>query len=218
MDQLLDQLKEVAPSVEIRVREDLEYDEQDMIAALEAAHFAIFDHPSVIDASSSFDHNSRSVQVEASLGLGIRSVVSAVDLESLANNSLARSSEAAARFRVEVTLAEDGLRSSSNEADHTDWHIGGEELRNPAGVLQCTAGFNVRTNSATTGDRGLATAAHCIGASRDDGEVLPWGDQHNGDLGDFEYRFGTQWNAGGFRNDNFYSGNANNHRVNSKHA
>lgn len=181
------------PEIDAEIRTDFGFAEEEGLVALEEAYYQILESEGVRDASAWIDYESREIVAIVRSEDGSQRGMSVVeaDVSRIAQNSLRESLDGSA-LGVSVTVG-DGVLGGT---DSNSRHYGGE-LTNPG----CTSGFTVRTNSSTSGSRGVTTAGHCSNSQNEDG-ALTYQAGHVGANGDFQWHTGPD-----IVRDDFYSGN-----------
>ena len=189
-----------AHGVTVDVRPSLGFNELDLQAAIEAAHFAVLGTPGVSDALTTYDFGSGQIVITVVLDDAVPSSM-VDDLRLIAERSLSDATGAGIVDYITVSVARSitpvvGGDESSSE------HLGGEALST------CTSGFGTKTSS---GVRGIATAGHCGNSQSDDGFALTFKDDYEGTHGDFQWHTGPKPER-----DDFYSGNSSSTEVNRR--
>ena len=180
--------------VSVEVRANKGFTEVELEKAIKAAHFAVYDSPEVLNASTSFDFSTDTIETITRLA----STASDTLLDELQSSAatkittatragiLDNISNSVTRFEGEVL----SIKESNNE------HLGGERLVIDLGngdAEICTSGFGVKD---ADGNRGILTAGHCANTIvRDDGWTLAF-KAHTDEDGEREHG-DFQWHTAG---------------------
>ena len=189
--------------VSVEVRAEKGFTEVELQKAINAAHFAVFNSPEVLSASTHFDFTTLKIKTNAQLESTISDTfldnlraAAAIEITDATRADILNSiSHSVVRFDGEALL----IKESSNE------HLAGEKILKDLGnnkYAVCTLGFGVKD---AEGNRGILTAGHCERyQNKDDGVLLNWEDDHQGEHGDF------QWHTSNHQDfsDDFYAGSA----------
>lgn len=170
--------------VSVDVVAALGFNEVELGKAIEAAHFAVFEHPDVREAVTDFDFDLRRIVSTVVLELDADDSILG-DLRSLAVRRVGAAFKSGLST-ITVSVARSEQESISVDYSNTE-HLGGETLF--TWQLVCTSGFVTRTNA---GVRGISTAGHCDDVLFDDSVQLTFMAQHVGSLGDFQWHRGSQ--------------------------
>ncbi len=92
------------PGVSVELRTDLGFTEQEIGNAIAGAHYAVFESAGVLDAASSFDHETRQISVTAQTG-GANSVTVLGALQRAAENGVTRATRADMLDFISVSVA-----------------------------------------------------------------------------------------------------------------
>ena len=193
--------------ISVEVRADKGFTEVELQKAIDAAHFAVFNSPEVLDANTYFDFATFMIKTNAQLESttsdtvldNLRAAAATKITDATRADILNSISHSVARFDGEALL----IKESGNE------HLAGEGVKIQGDDrIQCTLGFGVKDSS---GDRGILTAGHCENDLIDDGHALHYEDVHEGEHGDFQWHTGPQ-----SLSDGFYAGSATQSEVDER--
>jgi len=185
-------------SVDIDLRTGTGFTELVLQEEIETLHFALLEQPGIVDLITSFDDETLTFEVVASVDGALRRTRTALAAQALGAEAQARIPGSSLEFNVVV----------NTELVHTEnssAHYGGEL------ITQCTSGFATRDTSSTAGTRGMVTAGHCPNTQSDDGANLPFVRGHEGTHGDFQLHRGSQ-----ALSNRFYAGSATATEVNPR--
>lgn len=183
------------PGVQVETRTNRGYSELDLDNALEAIHYALLERDEVENAITSFD--SGTIRSRVLLSGEPESPNSTLgDLRELADEKLV---EDKANMTDSISVVVEEMESADELGgdENSSAHLGGEVVT--GGGFLCTSGFSVKNSS---GEKGLATAAHCDDILNDDGQSISVRAQHKGSYGDVQWHTATQTVY-----DDFYQGN-----------
>ena len=181
-------------NIDVDIRTGVGFTEVEIQKAIAAAHFAVFEHDGVEDAITSFDFDSKTIEIVVSKSDTASKAVTTMELEQIADAAVNRTIDRNPASLIAVSVAEANTRVLGGD-DSSSYHWGGEALST------CTSGFTVRTDSSTSGSRGVATAGHCNDTQSDDGDSLTIQDSYDGYYGDYQWHTGPDTVQ-----DEFYSG------------
>lgn len=168
------------PSVEVEVRTGAVVSEMDLESAMATAHYAVFDHPGVLDATTVFEPGSDTLVTRVVIDSdSAESLVS--ELSSIAADQVTAELAPGAADAIEVAVLHSEQSMLSGVDAGTSVHKGGEVWST------CSSGFGTRKSSSTSGTRGIASAGHCPNPQYDDGSNLTLKGEHQGTYGDFEW-------------------------------
>lgn len=166
------------PGVTVLVEEGFAMTASELSSAVRAIHYEVLAHPGVLDATTEYWRADGVVRV--TMAVGDRTADSSAFVE----DSRATVEDLGRRHDL-VTELEIFRGTQLGALEASNRHRGGEALS------RCTSGFTVRTNSPTSGTRGIVTAGHCATDPApsqpisDDGSPLTYRSQHQGAYGDF---------------------------------
>lgn len=187
-----------AHGVTVDVRPNLGFNELDLRAAIEAAHFAVLGTAGVSNALTT--HDLATGQIAITVVLEDAAPQSVIDgLRPVALRSIADSAGADILNHIMVSVTRSASKVVGGTESNSE-HLGGEALST------CTSGFGTETSS---GVRGIATAGHCGNSQSDDGFALTFKDDYEGTHGDFQWHTGPKPER-----DDSYSGNSSSTEVN----
>ena len=169
------------PSVNVETISDAGFTEAESSAALQAAHYAVMNSPDVTDAGSSFDFQSRKIDITANVGTDSPPGSLVPGLRKSAETAVTNATKPDMLDYISVSVV--GSDSPTGGTDSNDKHWGGEALSH------CTSGFPVVNSSGT---RGISTAGHCVRDMTDDGDTLTWKKEHVGSAGDLQWHTGPE--------------------------
>lgn len=184
------------------------------LKALTDVHGAAMKTRGVKAVVSGYDYASGKIEAEIAIGEPARGpqanpnmadqAVEAV--EAARARVLQNMQRAATNLPDHVTFSAEIHEVNSLHTTESFWyHFGGESING------CTSAFGTRASSATSGTRGILTAAHCSDNQSDDGARLYYKKGIENLLGDF------QWHTGAMReSDDFYSGSSYSTEVNRR--
>lgn len=181
-----------APSVEVRLRDNVGYSESEIVKAIEEVHYSTLTSQYVDDVVTFFDSEK----------LSIRSSIRAVKKDQATREVLIQDADDVLRdlgmqsrgITIEIVYASEDSVGGNDGNLH---HHGGEALSN------CTSGFGIRTTTSTSGSRGISTAGHCDDKQNDDSYSLSFKEGHEGTYGDFQWHIGAAVTL-----DDFYAGSS----------
>jgi streptogrisin C len=178
------------PGVTVLFEEGFGMTAVELSAAVQAIHYEVLERPGVLDATTEYWRADGVVRVTVAAGDRTADSSAFVEDSTTWVEDLGRRHDLVAELEIFRGTQLTDLESSSH-------HYGGEVLRRPQNNVRCTSGFTVRTNSPTSGTRGVVTAGHCHDDPvpgqilTDDGPPLTYQSQHQGAYGDFQWRTRT---------------------------
>jgi len=191
-DQLIQEFAAAFGKVSVDIRSNAGYSEAELVVAIPAAHYAVFQIAGVLDAHTSFDTESQTITTTVVLKSGAaETALHELQASAIAGISAVGIDGLLDRIGVSVVQSSHSVLSG---LDSNTEHLGGES------ITGCTSGFVVGGG----GPRGPATAGHCGNTQTDDGAAIGFLSEHQGNHGDFQFHGGNQP-----RPDDFYAGDAN---------
>ena len=201
--QVLDEFSTYFGHIEVQVWPDYGFTELELEKAIEAAHFAVYEHEGVANANTSYDFETGQMSVLAVFDAAAKELTPD-KLQYRAQSAIEKTAGNHVLQLIEVRIVQSSVEQINTD-DSSSYHYGGEV------ISTCTTGFGTRASSHTSGTRGISTAGHCSNSQSDDGSSLTYQAGYDGNHGDFQWHTGPDWES-----DDFYSGNSSTLEVNRR--